>query len=321
MIGASPPRPKCEISTTADAKIEATPASIAFPPTRASGAGIGHKRPPGGHDAVVRADFTANRLERLLRRNVNAQRGDDRHNPRTRPQPAFRTPHSASRIPHLATRISQLHPTGILAHRKTPNAAANAGARCARTVLRNDAVVFGNGSGAAHCVGAGSGGIGDGVADHRRAGGVRRRNADQRRAQPCGCFQRPTAVRRRLCRRRRGERGDRLVVRWVDHHCAAPADRGGARVRVSAGDENRRRLVSRAAGQRARRRGRCVDPRLGVSAPFVVECRRPVVADADAELLDARRHWRCHRPSLRQGRPARCGIGAVRSARAWRRRA
>ena len=244
MIGASPPRPKCEISVTADAKIEATPASIALPPDAEHlCAGIGHKRPPGGHDAVVGADFTANRLERLLRRNVNAQRGDDRHDPRLRIAHRDAARHAVRR-----TAISQLHPTGILAHRKTPNAAANAGARCPRTVFRNDAVVFGNGSGAAHCVGAGSGGIGDGVADHRRAGRVRCRNADQRRAQPCGCFQRPTAVRRRLCRRRRGERGDRLVVRWIDHHCAAPADRGGARVRVSAGNENRRRLVSRAAG-------------------------------------------------------------------------
>ena len=33
MIGLSPPRPKCEISTTAAAKIEATPASMAFPPS------------------------------------------------------------------------------------------------------------------------------------------------------------------------------------------------------------------------------------------------------------------------------------------------
>ena len=32
MIGASPPRPKCEISTTAAAKIDATPPSIALPP-------------------------------------------------------------------------------------------------------------------------------------------------------------------------------------------------------------------------------------------------------------------------------------------------
>jgi hypothetical protein len=32
MIGDSPPRPKCEISTTAAAKTEATPASIALPP-------------------------------------------------------------------------------------------------------------------------------------------------------------------------------------------------------------------------------------------------------------------------------------------------
>src|SRR4051812_47786769 len=32
MIGASPPSPKCEISVTAAAKIDATPASIALPP-------------------------------------------------------------------------------------------------------------------------------------------------------------------------------------------------------------------------------------------------------------------------------------------------
>src|SRR6188508_1480330 len=32
MMGASPPRPKCEISVTAAAKIDATPPSIALPP-------------------------------------------------------------------------------------------------------------------------------------------------------------------------------------------------------------------------------------------------------------------------------------------------
>ena len=36
MIGLSPPRPKCEISTTAAAKIDATPASIALPPSSIS---------------------------------------------------------------------------------------------------------------------------------------------------------------------------------------------------------------------------------------------------------------------------------------------
>ena len=62
-------------------------------------AGIGHERPPGGHDAVVGADFAAKRRERLLRRHVNAQRGErlpqSARSPHSQLRPRSRAPHSA----------------------------------------------------------------------------------------------------------------------------------------------------------------------------------------------------------------------------------
>ena len=59
MIGASPPSPKCEISTTAAAKIDATPASMALPPGAHERRRLGREGPARGDDAVVGANLAA----------------------------------------------------------------------------------------------------------------------------------------------------------------------------------------------------------------------------------------------------------------------
>ena len=77
MIGASPPRPKCEISTTAAAKIDATPPSIALPPaamTRAPASTVNVR--PAATTPCDGAHLAADGHGRLLRR--TAWPADDR---------------------------------------------------------------------------------------------------------------------------------------------------------------------------------------------------------------------------------------------------
>ena len=76
MIGASPPRPKCEISVTAAAKIAATPPSIALPPgAHEPRAGIDREGAAGRDDAVRAAHLAAHGDDRrLLRQRRAAQR-------------------------------------------------------------------------------------------------------------------------------------------------------------------------------------------------------------------------------------------------------